>query len=82
LSAVVRRLIPQPSPQATVALEAPSLAAGALSTVFVKRANDRGEGVTWRHWLTWTMAVDVDRRLMVAQTARRGPTNDGAMLRP
>jgi hypothetical protein len=28
------------------------------------------------------MAVDVDRRFMVAQTARRSPTNDGATLRP
>jgi hypothetical protein len=30
----------------------------------------------------WTMAVDVDRRVMVAHTARRGPTNDCAMPRP
>jgi hypothetical protein len=28
------------------------------------------------------MAVDVDRRGMVAQTARRGPTNDCATLHP
>jgi hypothetical protein len=26
--------------------------------------------------------VDVDRRVILAQTARRGPTNDGAILRP
>lgn len=82
LSAVVQRLIPQPSPQATVAVDATGLAPGAISTFFVTRAKDRGEGFTWRHWLKWTRAVDVDRRLIVAQTARRGPTNDCAILRP
>src|SRR5919109_3860812 len=43
---------------------------------------DQGEGFTWRHWLKWIMAVDVDRQLIVAQSARRGPTNDCATLRP
>jgi len=28
------------------------------------------------------MAVDVDHRVILAQTARRGPTNDYATLRP
>jgi hypothetical protein len=61
---------------------ATGLAPGAFSTCFVKRAKDRGDGFAWRHWLKWTMVMDVDRRRLVAQTARRGPTNDGAMLRP
>jgi hypothetical protein len=39
-------------------------------------------GVPWRHWLKWTMAVDLDRRIILAQTARRGPTHDGATWRP
>ena len=82
LSAVVQRLLPQPGPQATVAVGATGLAPGAISTFFVKRAKDRGEGFTWRHWLKWTTAVDVDRRLILAQAARRGPANDGALLRP
>jgi hypothetical protein len=82
LSPVVQRLIPPLHPQATVAVDATGLAPGAISTFFVKRANDRGEGFTWRHWLKWTMAVDVDRRLSVAQPTRRGPTNDCAILRP
>src|SRR3712207_217285 len=68
LSAVVQRLVPQPTCQATVAVDATGLAPGAISTFFVKRANDRGEGFTWRHWLQWTMAADVDRQLIVAQT--------------
>jgi Transposase DDE domain len=48
----------------------------------VKRAQDRGGGFPWRHWLKWTMAVDVDRHLISAQTARRGPTSGCAILRP
>ena len=48
----------------------------------MKRAKDRGEGFTWRHWLQWTMVVDLERRLILAQTARRGPTTDGAIWRP
>jgi hypothetical protein len=82
LSAIVQRLTAQPEHQTTVAVDATGLAPGAISTFFVKRAKDRGEGFTWRHWLKWTMVVDVDRQLMVAQTAHRGPTNDRATLRP
>jgi hypothetical protein len=82
LSAVVHRSVPHPDCQATVAVDATGLAPGAISTSFVKRVKDCGEGFTWRHWLEWTMVVDVDRQLIVAQTARRGPTNDCAMMRP
>jgi Transposase DDE domain/Transposase domain (DUF772) len=82
LSAVVHRSVPPPDCQATVAVDATGLAPGAISTFFVKRVRDRGEGFTWRHWLKWTMVVDVDRQLIVAQIAHRGPTNDCALLRP
>jgi hypothetical protein len=82
LSAVVQRLVPQPDRPATVAVDAMGLASGAISTFFVQRAKDRGEGFTWRHWLKWTMTVDVDRRLIGAQTSRRGPYNDCATLCP
>jgi Transposase DDE domain/Transposase domain (DUF772) len=82
LGAVVQQLMPAPARQATVAVDATGLAPGAISTFFVKRAKDRGEGFTWRHWLKWTMAVDLDRRILLAQTTRRGPTNDCANLRP
>jgi Transposase DDE domain/Transposase domain (DUF772) len=82
LSAVVQRLVSPPGLQTTVAVDATGLAPGAVSTFFVTRAKDRGEGFTWRHGLKWTMVVDVDRQLIVAQTARRGPTNDCATLRP
>jgi hypothetical protein len=79
LSAVVPRRVPPPDQQTTVAVDATGLAPGAISTFFVKRAKDRGEGFTWRHW---TMAVAVDRRWIVAQPASRrppaGPCQPGA----
>jgi hypothetical protein len=82
LSAVVHRLVPSPDRQATVAVDATGLAPGAVSTFLVKRAKDRGEEFTWHHWMKWTMAVNGDRRLIIAQAARRGPTNYCATLRP
>jgi hypothetical protein len=82
LSAVVQRLVPLPDGQVTVAVDATGLAPGATSTFFVKRAKDRGDGFTWRHWLKWTIVVDIDHHVILAQTARRGPTNDCAILRP
>jgi hypothetical protein len=68
--------------RATVAVDATGLTPGAISTFFVKRIKDQDPGFTWCHWVEWTMAIEVDRRLIVAQTARRGPTHDGATLRP
>jgi hypothetical protein len=82
LTAAVHRLVPPSDCQATVAVDATGLAPGAIRTFFVTRAKDRGEGLTWRHGLKWIMVVDVDRRLILAQTARRGPTHDCATLRP
>jgi len=51
LSDVVQQLVLQPDRQATVAVDATGLTPGAISTFYVKRAKDRGEGFTWRHWL-------------------------------
>lgn len=83
LSEVSRCWLPADAKRrATVAVDATGLTPGAISTFFVKRIKDRDPGFTWRHWVKWIMAVDVDRRLIVAQTARRGPTNDCATLRP
>jgi hypothetical protein len=82
VSAVARRPALQPGRRVTAAVDATGLAPGASSPCFVKRVQDRGEGFPWRHRLTWTMAVEVDSRVMLAQTARRGPTNGCATLRP
>jgi hypothetical protein len=78
---VPRRVSP-PGHQATGAVAAPGRAPGARSTVCVTRAHERGDGVTWRHWLQWPRAVAVARPLRVAQTARRGPTEAWATRRP
>jgi Transposase DDE domain len=83
LGAVSRCWLPAAAKRrATVAVEATGLTPGASSTCFVRRVKDREPGCTWRHRVQWIMAIEVDRRLMVAQTARRGPTNDCATLRP
>jgi hypothetical protein len=63
-------------------VDATGLASGAISTFFVKRSIDRGEGFTWRHWLKWTVSIDSGRHLVVAHVAHRGPFKDGATLRP
>jgi hypothetical protein len=42
----------------------------------------KGNGFTWRHWRKWTVAVDIPRRLILAELARRGPTHGCAKLRP
>jgi hypothetical protein len=82
LSAVVHRWIPEIDGPATVAVEATGLTPGAVSTCFVKRIKDRAPDFPWRHWRKWTMAIAVDRQVILAQTARRGPTHDCAILRP
>lgn len=87
IAQVMRQVLeqfPQSSPasRTSVAVDSTGLAPGAISTFFVKRARDHGDGFTWRHWLKWTVAVDIPRRLILAQVAHRGPTNDCAKLRP
>ena len=77
----VRRL-PPPRGGTTVAVDATGLAPGALSTYFVKRAQEQGRERSRRYWLKWLLAVDVRRRVVLAQLARSGPDNDSATLRP
>jgi hypothetical protein len=68
--------------QAVVAVDATGLAPGSISTFFINRRTDRGDGLPWRHWCKWTVVVDVLRRCVLAQEARQGPYNDCATLRP
>ena len=82
LHETIRRMPPPPEGGTTVAVDATGLAPGAISTFFVNRVRDRGQGLTWRHWLKWVVVVDLPRRLILAQVAKPGPTNDGATLRP
>ena len=81
LVAIVER-IPTADCGAIVAVDATGLAPGAISTFFVNRKRDSGEGFPWRQWLKWLVAVDGKRQLILAQLAKRGPTNDSATLRP
>jgi hypothetical protein len=86
LVATAARLVPRrrgrKRKKATVAVDATGLAPGSLSTFFINRRTDRGEGLEWRHWCKWTIVIDVLRRCVLAQAARQGPYNDCATLRP
>jgi hypothetical protein len=79
LTAVVRRL-PRRRHKTVVGIDGTGLTPGAVSTFFVKRLKD--EGGTWRRWCKWLIAVDIPRRVILAQHARQGPVNDSATLRP
>jgi len=82
LAAVVGRLPPNRRGRATLAVDATGLAPSAASTYFVRRLRDFGQERTRRYWLKWLLAVDVERRAVVAQVAHHGPCNDSPTLRP
>jgi hypothetical protein len=86
LVAIATRLTPRrrgrKRKKAVVAVDATGLAPGSISTFFINRRTDCGEGLPWRHWCKWTIVVDVLRRCVLAQAARQGPYNDCATLRP
>lgn len=82
LEEAVRRMPPAKPGGMTVAVDATGLAPGAVSVFFVNRVRDRGNGLPWRRWAKWVVVVDVQRRMILAQTAKYGPTNDSATLRP
>jgi hypothetical protein len=67
----------------TVAVDATGLSPGSISTFFVRRREQHGgQAMPWRYWLKWLLAIDVDLRVVLAQRAHQGPTNDCAALRP
>ena len=68
--------------KAVWAVDATGLAPGAISTFFVKRRRDHGDGLPWRYWLKWVVVVETKHQLLLAQLAKRGPYNDCAALRP
>ena len=67
--------------KATLVVDATGLAPGSVSTFFINRRTDRGEGLPWRYWCKWTIVVDVLCRCVLAQEARQEPYNDCATLR-
>lgn len=72
----------KPTKRAVFAVDATGLAPGAISTFFINRKRDRGEGLPWRYWLKWVVVVETKHQLLLAQIAKRGPYNDCALLRP
>lgn len=86
LAEVDRRLGPPWGPGGgaralTLALDATGLATGSLSTLFVRREYElRGQVRERAYWLKWLVVAHVDRQLILAQTAHRGPTNDVRQL--
>ena len=86
LVATATRLMPRrrghPRQKAVEAVDATGLAPGSISTFFINRRTDRGEGLPWRHWCKWTIVIDVLRPCVLAQAARQGPYNNCATLRP
>ncbi len=72
----------RPTEKHILAVDATGLAPGAISTFFINRKRDRGQGLPWRYWLKWVVVVETRHQLLLAQIAKRGPYNDCALLRP
>src|SRR5690348_4314790 len=65
-----------------LALDATGLATGEVSTFFVRREYElKGQVRERAYWLKWVVVADVERQLILAQTAHRAPTNDSQQLR-
>ena len=78
---IVRRMPGRWRSPVTVAVDATGLAQAAVSSYFIRRVEHFGEKQrSWKHWLKWLTVVDVDRQLILAQTARQAPWNDCATL--
>ena len=59
---------------APVALDATGLAQAAVSTYFIRRVEHFGQKQrSWKHWLKWLAVVDVERQIILAQSARHAP---------
>jgi hypothetical protein len=81
LQEIVRRMPGRWESPATVAVDATGLAQSAMSSFFVRRMHHHTQQpMPWKHWLKWLTVVDVDRQLILAQSARQGPWNDCANL--
>lgn len=81
LGEIVRRVPRRYRRRARVAVDATGLAQNAISSFFVRRMHHHTQQpMPWRHWLKWLTVVDVDRQLILAQSARQAPWNDCAKL--
>jgi hypothetical protein len=66
----------------TLAVDATGLSPGSISTFFVKRKRDHGDGLPLRYWFKGLVSIDVSRQILVSQMAKRGSQNGSAELRP
>ncbi len=81
LNEIARRMPGRGRSPATVAVDATGLAQTASSSYFVRRIEHfGGQPRAWKHWLKWLAVVDVDRQIILAQSAREAPWNDCANL--
>ena len=81
LDEIVRRMPGRWRSPATVAVDATGLAQAAVSSYFIRRIEHFGDQRrSWRHWLKWLAVVDVERQIILAQSARQAPWNDCATL--
>ena len=81
LGEIVRRVPRRYRRRARVAVDATGLSQNAISSFFVRRMHHHTDKpMPWRHWLKWLTVVDVNRQLILAQSARQGPWNDCANL--
>ena len=81
LEEIVRRMPGRWRSPATVAVDATGLAQAAVSSYFIRRIEHFGDQRrSWRHWLKWLAVVDVERQIILAQSARQAPWNDCATL--
>ena len=75
------RRFPRRRRRVRAAIDGTGLSGGAISTFFVRRMHHhRKKPLPWRHWLKWLVVADLDRQLLLAQAAGRGPRNDCANL--
>ncbi len=81
LGEIVRRVPRRYRRRARVAVDATGLSQNAISSFFVRRMHHHTDKpMPWRHWLKRLTVIDVDRQLILAQSARQGPWNDCANL--
>jgi hypothetical protein len=81
LGATARRVTSgQDGEKSTVAVDGTGLEATSVSRFFVNRQRDRGQGLQWKAWCKWVVAVDCSRKVILSQLARPAPVNDCASL--
>lgn len=63
-----------PTKRIVFAVDATGLAPGAISTFFINRKQDRGQGLPWRYWLQWVVVVETKHQLLWLRSPNAVPT--------